>query len=349
MAVEGDRAPLRVAIVGCGVIGSRRADIASAAGDKVVMVVDIDGERARTVGERVGAAHTTRAAEALARRDIDTVVVATVNSSLAEVTSVALRSGKHVLCEKPFAVNAEQAHVVAELARHTRQVLKIGFNHRYHPGLARAHEIVARGTIGPVLAVRAAYGHGGRPGYEKEWRGDPALAGGGELLDQGIHLIDLSRWFLGDLTVVGGATATWVWPIQPLEDNAFALLRTANGHIASIHASWTQWRNLFRFEVLGEAGHLIVDGLGGSYGVETLTLGERRGVGEPPHETRWAFEGPDPSWRDEWTDFTSAIQDGTRPLGTIDDGVAAVEIVDALYAAAGDRSRPDSPTEAELG
>jgi len=336
----GERLPLRVAIVGCGVIGNRRADVAAAAGDEVVVVADTEAQRAEALGARLGAAHTTRVAEALARPDVDAVVVATVNNALAEISMAALSSGKHVLCEKPFAISAQQARAVAELARQTRRVAKVGFNHRYHPGLAKAHDMARSGTVGRVLAVRAAYGHGGRPGYEKEWRGDPALAGGGELLDQGVHVIDLSRWFLGDLEVVCGAMATWVWPIEPLEDNAFALLRTADGRIASMHVSWTQWRNVFRFELLGETGYLTVDGLGANYGVETLTHGERRAPGEPPHETHWRFDGPDLSWRAEWADFTAAIRDGTRPLGDAEDGVAAVEVVEAIYARAGRRTTP---------
>src|SRR5207237_8120992 len=126
---------------------------------------------------------------------------------------------------------------------------KVGFTLRHHEAVAKAHALVQRGDIGAVVCLRAAYGHGGRVGYENEWRGNPALAGGGELLDQGVHLLDLARWFLGNFDEVSGLTPRWVWDIAPLEDNAFILLRADAGQVASLHPSWTQWRNPLRFAV----------------------------------------------------------------------------------------------------
>ena len=175
-------------------------------------------------------------------------------------------------------------------------ILKTGFNHRHHPAIWRAHELCAEGAIGPLMFIRAVYGHGGRPGYDKEWRADADLSGGGELLDQGVHIVDLCRWFLGDFAEVFGSTATYFWDLGhfesagrdspraangqsvapssiSLEDNAFALLRTADGRVAQFHTSWTQWKNRFSFEVFGRDGYLRVEGLGGSYGVERLEVG----------------------------------------------------------------------------
>lgn len=330
-------AAVRVAIIGCGRIGTRRAEVLLDAGDEVAVVMDTERARAEELGARLGVPHTHDLEDVLGRSNVDAVVVATVNSALAETTNTAVCAGKHVLCEKPFATSAAQARWVASSAKGSAAVIKVGFNHRYHRAISRAHEIVDEGRIGRVLAVRAAYGHGGRLGYENEWRADPALAGGGELMDQGVHLIDLSRWFLGELHVVTGVTATWFWPIQPLEDNVFALLVTADGRIASLHASWTQWRNLFRFEVMGEKGFVVAEGLGGHYGPETLTVGSRTQIGSPPEETTWTFDGPDPSWRLEWSDFTSAIRTGRKPLGSLADGVAAAVIVEEIYRAASRR------------
>jgi predicted dehydrogenase len=232
---------------------------------------------------------------------------------------------------------------MVDAAERVNRVLKVGFNHRYHPGLRQAHEMAQFGKIGPLLSIRAAYGHGGRPGYDKEWRGNPDLAGGGELLDQGVHVVDLCRWFLGNFVQASGMLGTWFWKVAPLEDNGFALLRTATGQIATIHTSWTQWKNLFRFEVFGRDGYLMVNGLGGSYGMETLTLGRRRPESGPPLEETWEFSGPDISWEAEWQEFKAAIREERQPLGNGHDGYQAAQIIDAIYESAGTGRVVDIP------
>jgi predicted dehydrogenase len=200
--------------------------------------------------------------------------------------------------------------------------------------LWKAHGLAQSGRIGPLLSIRAAYGHGGRPGYAQEWRGNADLAGGGELLDQGVHIVDLCRWFLGDFVQVSGMLGTWFWQVAPLEDNGFALLRTSSGQIANIHTSWTQWKNLFRFEVFGRDGYLLINGLGGSYGIETLTLGLRRPESGPPIEETWEFPGPDISWQTEWERFKAAISEGRQPQGNGHDGFQAARVIDAIYESA---------------
>ena len=325
---------LRVGIVGCGLIGSRRAGTAVAAGDEVALVADLVPERARAVAGATGARVAGSWQELVAAPDIDAVVVATINSTLAEVSAAALAAGKHVLCEKPFGVSAEEAGGLLAAAGEAGTVVKVGFTLRHHEAIQRAHELVLDGDIGTPVGVRAAYGHGGRPGYENEWRGDPALAGGGELLDQGVHLLDLARWFLGDFAEVSGHVATWGWPVEPLEDNAFMLLRTEDGRVASLHTSWTQWRNLFRFEILGTQGMLTVEGLGGSYGPERLVRARRRPGGGVPELSEWAVTDPERAWEAEWADFAGAIAAGTPALTTALDGYEVARLVDAVYASA---------------
>jgi predicted dehydrogenase len=165
------------------------------------------------------------------------------------------------------------------------------------------------------------------------------------LLDQGVHLVDLSRWFLGDFARVSGVVGTWVWRVEPLEDNGFALLQTADGRVATLHTSWTQWRNLFRLEVLGTEGHIEVLGLGGSYGPETL-VHTRRSQGGAPDEQRWVFETGEVAWAAEWEEFTSAIVTGTDPLGSASDGYEAARLVDAIYESA--RSGETVPLEVQV-
>src|SRR5262249_22274859 len=136
------------------------------------------------------------------RKDVDLVIVATTNNMLARITGAAVQQGKHVLVEKPAARRAEELRPLVGAARQADVVVKVGFNHRFHPALAKARAIFDAGELGRLMYLRARYGHGGRLGYDREWRADPAIAGGGELLDQGVHLIDLARWFAGDVVEV---------------------------------------------------------------------------------------------------------------------------------------------------
>ena len=325
---------MRVGIIGYGLIGARRAKVALDAGDQVVIVADVAEDRAAAVASTSGAAWAADWEDVVSRADLDVVVVSTSNDHLAETSVAALRSRKHVLCEKPLGRNAGEAAAIVDAARDSGRLLKVGFNHRHHPGIAAAHAMVGEGAIGEVFAIRALYGHGGRSGYEKEWRTDRARSGGGELLDQGVHIVDLARWFIGEIVEAQGFLGTFHWPIEPVEDNAFALLRARSGGIVSLHTSWTQWKNAFRFEVLGSDGYLRIDGLGGSYGTERLTVARRNADSSPPAEETTSFEGPDRSWHVEWQEFKSAIAQNRQPLGNGDDGLAAARIIDAIYASA---------------
>jgi predicted dehydrogenase len=323
--------PYRVVVVGCGLIGTKRADvIAKDPKSELAMVVDPNEEAARKLGERVGAPYATSWTKAIAETECDIVIVATPNAFLSEITIGALKRNKHVLVEKPMGRNIGESITMAGAATSTGQILKVGFNHRYHPGLMRAYEMYADGLIGELINIRARYGHGGRPGYEKEWRGNRELAGGGELTDQGVHVIDLIAWFAGEPSEVFGYTQTAAWPIKPLEDSAFALMKFPSGTIASFHTAWTQWKNMFSFEVFGTEGSVTVDGLGRSYGPETLTYAKRRTEGGAPYMSRTVFDDEDISWAEEWKDLINGIERG-RYMGTPNDGVITMRVLDALY------------------
>lgn len=327
---------LGVAVVGCGLIGQRRARTALLhPGTALRLVVDSAAEAAASLARgtcdaSVDWRHT------IDRSDVDVVVVATPNHLLAEIAIAALAAGKHVLMEKPMGRNLAEARAIHDAAGASTGVLHVGFNHRFHPAIRRALELVAGGAVGRVLNVRARYGHGGRPGLEHEWRSDPECAGGGELLDQGVHLADLIYLLCGMPESVFAEVQTAAWPIAPLEDNAYAIMRFAGGAIAQLHVSMTQWKNLFSFEVHGDAGAVIVDGLGGSYGVERLVRVERAYGGAPAmHEHR--FDGEDPSWTDEWDAFVARIGGApaaNAPAGNAAQGLAAMRIIDALYQSA---------------
>ncbi|MBI2887069.1 MAG: Gfo/Idh/MocA family oxidoreductase [Chloroflexi bacterium] len=326
---------IRVGVVGCGLIGRRRAALAAASPRcTLVAVADVDEGRAQELAEEHGCAFTSDWRQLVARPDLDAVVVSTPNKFLAPIAIGALRAGRHVLCEKPMGRNAMEAADMLAAARSSKRLLKIGFTLRFQPGLRQAHHLCQQGDLGPLFFVRAVYGHGGRPGYDKEWRGNADLAGGGELLDQGVHLLDLARWFLGDFHDVAAFAPRWFWDIPPLEDNAFALLRTAGGQVASLHTSWTQWRNRFLFEVYGRDGYVKVEGLGGSYGPQTLVLGRRQPQSGPPAEEQQVFDGPDPSWDLDWQDFLDAAELGRSPEVNGEEGLSAMRLVQRVYDAA---------------
>jgi predicted dehydrogenase len=264
---------------------------------------------------------------------LDVVIAATTPDALAAVARAAVAAGKHVLVEKPAARAAAELRPLEAEARAAGVAVRVGFNLRCHPALKRAHDLLREDAIGPLLYLRGRYGHGGRPGYEREWRADPARAGGGELMDQGIHLVDLTRWLAGDIAESEGRLHSFYWP-APVEDNAFLYLRSASGVAAWLHASWTEWKNLFSLELFGRHGKLQVDGLGGSYGPSSVTcyrMGPELG---PPAAERFEFGDEDTSFAEEWRVFLEEIRRGQRPQPGPADAIAALEVVDAVYARA---------------
>ena len=326
---------IRIGIVGAGLIGRKRAEaIASLSTDlKVDLVSDIDAEKAAELSRFCGAVSCVDWRELTRRDDIDGVIVATPNKFIREIAISALEHGKHVLCEKPLGRNAGEAEAIWSKAKERGLILKTGFNHRFHPAVRTAKKIVVDGGVGKIYLMRAVYGHGGRPGYEREWRASRDLCGGGELLDQGVHVIDLFRWFLGEFDEVFGKVETFYWDME-VEDNAFAMLRTRSAQVATMHTSWTQWKNKFLLEIIGEKGYLVVDGLGGSYGTERLVIGKRKVSGGAPDEEIIEFPGPDISWREELKEFASAIMENREPIGSGYDGVMANRLVGAVYESA---------------
>ena len=320
----------RVAIIGCGLIGNKRAH-ALGDGVRVVAAVDPQGERARQLASRhPGCVAWADWRPIVERDDIDVVIVATTNDQLAGITLRAAVHGKHVLVEKPAARNPAELEPVFIAAQDSDVIVKVGFNHRFHPAVQKAREIVDSGALGPLMFVRGRYGHGGRLGMEKEWRGNPYVAGGGEMIDQGVHLVDLARWFLGDFSEVVGRIATFFWQ-RPVEDNAFAMLRTPAGQVAWLHASCTEWKNLFSFEIYGKEGKLAIDGLGGSYGVERLAFHKMLPQMGPPETTAWEYPGEDKSWEAEWRHFLECIADKRQPSGNLEDALATLRVVQQMY------------------
>ena len=224
--------------------------------------------------------------------------------------------------------------LISEAAARANRRVRVGFNHRYHPAIRKARELVDSGALGELMFLRARYGHGGRLGYEQEWRAQPAISGGGELIDQGVHVIDLARWFLGNFTSVDGVATNYFWKM-PVDDNAFMTLGAAGGHIAFLHVSCTEWKNMFSMEIYGRDGKLAIDGLGGSYGVERLVWYRMLPAMGPPETTTWEFPGADESWTMEFDEFVEDILLEREPAAGLADAHAALAVVEAIYQRSG--------------
>lgn len=326
--------PLWVAQIGAGKIGTRRA----AMFPRMATVADIDLGRAQTLASQYGARATTNWEEAIADERVRIVSVATTNNLLSVVAKGALEKGKHVLVEKPAALASAELEPLVRLAGERGLVYQTGFNYRFHPAMQRAKSLLEQGAIGKLLHGSARHGHGGRLGLEREWRARPEISGGGELLDQGVHLIDLARWFSGEeVASVQAALRTDFWPIAPLEDHALAWLDLRGGVRFALEVSLTQWKNLFYFELVGERGTIAIEGLGGSYGPERLTLirrPEQFGVPEIKTET---FADPDSCWRAQWDEMEYAIRCGEQPSGSAADSLACLRVIEAARRSSAER------------
>ncbi|MBI5766615.1 MAG: Gfo/Idh/MocA family oxidoreductase [Verrucomicrobia bacterium] len=326
------------AVVGCGLIGRKRTlALANVPGAALLYTCDLDANRAADLAKLApGCTATTDFATVLADARVHAVVVSTLNASLAPLTLAAVRAGKHVIVEKPGALNAAQLRTVQAAAQQTGARVRLGYNHRFHPALRKARELVDSGVMGPLMFLRGRYGHGGRKGYDREWRADPALSGGGELIDQGVHLIDLAGWFLGDFAKVEGHASTVFWDMK-VDDNAFLSLRTAAGQTAWLHVSCTEWKNMFSLELYGRTGKIIIDGLGGSYGKEKLTFYPMHPdkLGVAPEAQIFEFPGADDSWSIETHTFVEDIRQNREPAPGLREAIRTFEIVETIYRQSG--------------
>jgi predicted dehydrogenase len=333
---DNSQTPLGFAIIGCGLIGRKRATaLTGIPGAVLRQVCDLDPARAADLAKLApGCAAATDYQAVVNDPQVSAVIVATLNGSLAPISLAAVRAGKHVLVEKPGGLNAAELREVQAAAAQTGARVRLGYNHRFHPALQKAREYVDSGVLGPLMFLRARYGHGGRKGYDREWRADPKLSGGGELIDQGVHLIDLAGWFLGDLPVVEGHATTSFWDMK-VDDNAFLSLRTKAGQTAWLHVSCTEWKNLFSLEIYGRDAKLALDGLGGSYGVERLVYYKMLPQMGPPETTPFEYPGSDNSWRLETQAFIDDIQLKREPSPGLKEGIRTLEIVETIYKKSG--------------
>jgi predicted dehydrogenase len=274
--------------------------------------------------------------DAVLKSDVDAIFVCTPNRFIPDVVVAALNAGKHVLCEKPPGRNvADIERIMAAEEKNPGLVLKFGFNHRYHFGIIEAKKIVDSGKYGKILWVRGIYGKAEGSGNPDDWRVDPSLSGGGILLDQGIHMLDLFRHFCGEFSEIKSMCTTAYWNF-PMEDNAFALLRNDRGCIAMLHSSFTQWKHRFTLEIFMEDGYVIVDGMPSktrSYRDEWIIEGKKHtgyAIGNPPEQA--TFCNTDPSWENELFEFVHCIRSGQPVIhGTSKDAHETMRLVWGIY------------------
>ncbi len=315
---------LRFAIVGCGKMGSRRINVLKNHPEaKIVALVDTNEEKVKILSTELGCEYYVDYKEAFKRTDIDCVIVATPNKFHAPITIAGLESGKHVWCEKPLARNPVEARSMVDAAIRTKNFLKTGSNMRYFPNFVKAKELVDGLGIGSLLFLRGWIGNNGQ--QLEGWFKDIELTGGGTYLDNGCHMLDLVRWFLGDAeNCIGHAWSKHWSSMINSEDNAFGVYKFANGGSAFVHSSWTDWNGYAYIEIYGTTGFIIVD----SRGQNNKTIfGDNKGV---IHEFDFG-NLPVQSYKLEVDDYIKAIKEGRQPVATGYDGLRAVQMACAVY------------------
>jgi predicted dehydrogenase len=332
------RKEIKVGIIGLGKVGAIRKDLINIH-PRLTLAAVCDVRKPDPRGEWGRCPYFSQYGELL-KTDVDAVFVATPNNITPNIVIAALRAGKHVFCEKPPGRNVKDIEAIRrEEKKHKGLTLKFGFNHRYHGSVMEAKRIIEEGTFGKVLWVRGIYGKAGSTTFESEWRSNKDVAGGGILLDQGIHMLDLFRYFLSDFSEVKSFVTTSYWNIN-LEDNAFALLRNKENQVAFIHSSATQWKHTFLLDIYLENGYLSLQGILSSTrsygGGERLVIAKKQFEDEAhavgnPKETVIHFD-QDRSWEMEVAEFADCItKKKSVKQGNSTDALKVMQLVEEIY------------------
>ena len=327
---------LKTAIIGYGKMGKiREACIRSRSDMEIIALCDVIPPVEKTL------APFYSSYQEILTLHPDVVFVCTANKFLSGIVCDFLKAGTHVFCEKPAGRTKEDAYAMLEAAKaYPKMKLKFGFNHRYHQSVLDAQSIIDKGRFGDILWMRGVYGKGGGPEYDKNWRNQKEISGGGILIDQGIHMIDLFSLFCGDFIDVQAIIQRQYWDIE-VEDNAFVMLRNSRRQVAMFHSSATQWKYKFLLEIYLQKGYITIDGILSStrnYGTESLKIARCRynSDGYPlpnPEETMTYYE-EDNSWKLELEEFVDCIRnDHPVRVGTCEQACATMELIEKIYTA----------------
>ena len=326
---------LKVGLAGYGVVGKRRKECVDRhPGMEIVAVCDRTFPNDQMCDDGINYYQTY---ESLLKEKLDVLIICLTNDIAPEVTIAGLKKGLHVFCEKPPGRNVEDIHKVLEVEKqHPSCKLMYGFNHRYHESVLEAIRIIKSGDLGKVINLRGVYGKSQITTFDQsEWRTKRKIAGGGVLLDQGIHMVDLMRLFAGEFTEIYSFIENSHWNYD-VEDNAYALMRTECGKVAMLNSSATQWRHRFHLDINLEKGSLILGGIlsgSKSYGAETLTVfsaNPDNDIGDPKEvTTRYTT---DPSWYSEINEFADCILNNRKiTTGTSYDALQTMKMVYNIY------------------
>ncbi len=326
---------LRVGIAGFGVVGRRRrAFVDQNPHLRTVAVSDISfGSDGVNDGVQFFADYRS-----LFEEELDVMVVCLPNHLAPLATIGALEKGLHVFCEKPPGRTVEDIRDVIEVERSRPGLkLKYGFNHRYHDSVIDAKRIIDSGQFGPIVNIRGVYGKSSIIPFASGWRAERQYAGGGILLDQGIHMLDMIRLFAGEFEEVKSFVSNSYWN-HDVEDNAFAIMRSRNGCVAMIHSTATQWQHRFRLEVTLRDALLELTGIlsgSKSYGEERLRVIPRtEGSSVGSFTETWTSYLDDHSWQREIDEFAELVVTGSPVRnGTSDDALKVMELVYRIYSA----------------
>jgi predicted dehydrogenase len=323
---------MRVGIVGFGLIGQRRAKgLKKLRRHTLVAVCDPNPTNAKALLGEMKYDIEPDWQSLVKHDDIDVVIIAVPHSLSAKIAIAALRAGKHVLCEKPMGINAAEARKIDAAAARAGKVATVGFNYRFYPGVQKMKKLIDAGAIGKITHARMVYGHAGRPGMEREWKMKKKIAGGGALIDPGIHFIDLSRFLFGDFKKQEAWCEKTFWK-SDVEDNAFVLLKTKRGVTVSAHFSTTEWKNLMRLEVFGEDGYIFLQGKSGYFGPQEITLGGRWAFLTGKKEKQWRWSDEEQSFLEELKAFFAILEGGSNAFAaTSKDNIKALEAIGTLY------------------
>ena len=320
---------MNIAIIGAGLIGKKRSE-ALPKGVTVKVICDVSEDRAKALAADCNSEFATDWKKVVADKSIQGVFIATTHNWLAPIAIGAIENGKHVFMEKPGGCNAADLRSIISAQKKSPVTVMLGYNHRLHPSMQKARELVDSGKYGPVLFIRAKYGHGGRLGYEKEWRFIKEISGGGELVDQGPHLIDLVNMFIGKMDSVKANSPTLFWDTKE-EDTSFFIMKNKKNQYAHLSVSCVEWKNLFQFEIMLKKAKIQIDGLGRSYGKETLTLYTMKPEMGPPDVEVIEYPEYDSSWKDENEIFFNRIAKKDFSSSALKDGLYVWEMIEKIY------------------
>ena len=326
---------LRVGIAGYGVVGRRRkACIENYPDMKVVAVCD---QTFADEGVFPDGLRYVRTYCRLLEENLDVLLVCLSNDVAAAATIAGLESGLHVFCEKPPGRDLEDiARVIRCERQHSGLKLMYGFNHRHHESVQEALQLIRSGQLGRIINMRGVYGKSKLITFNQpDWRTKREIAGGGVLLDQGIHMVDLMRLFAGEFTQVHSFISNSHWGYD-VEDNAYALMQTADGIVGMLNSSATQWRHRFHLDINLQRGSIVLGGIlsgSKSYGAETLSVvlaDPDSDMGDPKEQT--TRYNRDPSWDEELRCFAKAIlDDAPIESGSSDDAFRTMKLVFQIY------------------